>query len=268
MSNQHSHNPFNTIELADPAIVQMCEDAANQMNKSRGFVFEDLSNHIADIRFTWTSQGASTLVIDIIDPNWALCTPIKALGYQAFIDIDPDGFLYDVTIELPVGSGHIWHLEAADTNLDPSQANLTLTFEDAVIQKLRTHGASSTDAINSLPNETRLEFIQRICKMANVQTVQWFSEQTKNFEKPPQPTTPQQIKAWNKHFNQQFDQNFNKKFNAAFDKRWLEQQKAYLEQIAIRGRSANMHNVGGLQNTSITPGEILGPPGSGVHYHG
>lgn len=93
----------------------------------------ELSDVIADVRINTTTQGASSLEIDVIDPQWVLLT-------SGFLDVSRDGRLRAADLNFPANSNYWWRL----TQVDPSTGtgagggpNLTLTFEDRVVGRLR-----------------------------------------------------------------------------------------------------------------------------------
>jgi hypothetical protein len=117
----------------------------------------ELESVIADIRVETTVQGASTIEIDVIDPDWHLLT-------SGFLDVDDKGKLKPVDINYPKASNFWWRLTQVSPTTDKSGANVTLTFEDRVVAYLRQHkGAKSwsrrhytrAQAIKAMVDEVR-----------------------------------------------------------------------------------------------------------------
>jgi hypothetical protein len=92
----------------------------------------ELETVLADLRVNTTMQGASTLEIDIIDPDWLLIT-------SGFLDVGHDGKFGVVDLNYPGGSNYWWRLTQADPSTDRDQANLTLTFETRIVSYARGH---------------------------------------------------------------------------------------------------------------------------------
>jgi hypothetical protein len=111
----------------------------DQIKKSQPKVTQvELESIIADIRIETTVDGASTLEIDLIDPDWLLLT-------SGFLNVDDKNKLNAVDINYPRKSSFWWRLtQVSPTTETSGGANLTLTFEDRVVSYLRQHkGAKS-----------------------------------------------------------------------------------------------------------------------------
>lgn len=100
--------------------------------KAPKVVKAELESVLADLRVNTTTQGASTLEIDIIDPDWLLVT-------CGFLDIGDDGKFDAVDLHYPDGSNYWWRLTQADVSTDRDQANVTLTFETRIVSYAREH---------------------------------------------------------------------------------------------------------------------------------
>jgi hypothetical protein len=194
-------NLLNTTTLTDPVIVQLRQDVADALHSARpGFLTDSmvLTNAIADITFNLAVQGASFIEILIIDPSWQL---LQEGPNGSFIDVDTTGQLLPITLEFPKGSDRWYYLVAANPVSDLTSGNLKLTFEDRAVDVLRNLDQYDGPA-QSLPNETRLEFIIRLLKVGQIVPKEIFSQPTINFEKSPPSFTPQQIVQWDRAWTQ------------------------------------------------------------------
>jgi hypothetical protein len=190
-----------TTTLTNPLVVQMRQDVADAMHNARpGFLADSkvLTEAIADITFDLTIQGASFIEVKIIDPAWQL---LKEGPNGSFIDVDSDGFLLPITIEFPKGSDRWYYLVAASPTSDLTSGNLTLTFEDRAVDVLRNLDQYDGPA-QSLPNETRLEFLIRLLKVGQITPKEIFSQATINFEQSPPSFTPAQVVQWDRAWTQ------------------------------------------------------------------
>lgn len=144
------------------------ESFVRQFNASasshHGITVVDLADHITDIVIETVAQGAGTLTVSVIDPAWSLLT-----GDTPFLSVDDNGYLYPpIEINFPEDvSDAKWRLCTIDVSTDTTQANLQLTFEDAIVSELRDHDNQTDPSLaQSNPNETRAEFIRRCVKTA------------------------------------------------------------------------------------------------------
>lgn len=100
--------------------------------KAPAIVKTDLESVLADLRVNTSMTGASTLELDIIDPDWLLIT-------SGFLDVGTDGKFDAVDLNYPLGSDYWWRLTQADPSTDRDEANLTLTFEARIVSYARAH---------------------------------------------------------------------------------------------------------------------------------
>jgi hypothetical protein len=100
---------------------------------------EDLAAAISEITLRTQIAGASTLTIDLIDPDGV----ISSIG---FLDANDDGMLDAIEVEYPPGTGSFWRLSSIDGTSELNGANLTLTFEDRIVAYLRDHWGPKTVA--------------------------------------------------------------------------------------------------------------------------
>lgn len=194
-------DPLATSTLTNPLVVQMRQDVALAINSARpGFLADAmvLTEAIADITFDLAVQGASFMEVTVIDPGWQLFRD-SGNGNGAFIDVDPSGYLLPINMEFPKGSDRWWYLVAANPTSDLTQGNVKLTFEDHTVEVLRSHDKDDGPA-QSNPDETRLEFILRLLKTAQISVKEIFSQPTIDFEQSPPSFTPQQVVDWDKQW--------------------------------------------------------------------
>ncbi|UTI62244.1 C40 family peptidase [Paraconexibacter antarcticus] len=97
----------------------------------------DLASAISEIQTRSQISGASTLTVDLIDPDWVILT-------SGFLDLDENGRLDTIEVNYPDGSDSWWRLVGVDASLDLSGPNVTLTFEDRVVAYLRDHWGPKT----------------------------------------------------------------------------------------------------------------------------
>ena len=126
---------------------------------------------IADVRFVSTIDGASSLEIDIVDPDLTVLTDRSLKMRKRKVEpgtpesarLESDGLgpeilpLIDLTY--PGGSEFHWRLSDLSFSSDIQGANLTLTFEDRIAAYLRHHRGYESA---SRANTTRARFIKSI----------------------------------------------------------------------------------------------------------
>lgn len=113
----------------DPSVV--IDQLYTQMRRtSAGLDKAELDSVVADIRVNTTIQGASTLEVDVIDPEWALIA-------SGILDLDARNRLPKIDLNFPDGSNMWWRLTQADLNTGRDGPNLTMTFEDRVVSYAR-----------------------------------------------------------------------------------------------------------------------------------
>jgi hypothetical protein len=98
--------------------------------KHPGVLKAEIGGIVADVRPLTTIQGASTLEVDVIDPDWVLIT-------SGFLDKGADEKFDVVDLNYPQGSKMWWRLTQADVSTDLAGANLTLIFEDRAVSYCR-----------------------------------------------------------------------------------------------------------------------------------
>jgi hypothetical protein len=155
--------------LFDPARIEAWRQVvAGQMNaQSGGPKFTDLSERISDIIIETVAQGASTLEVDVIDPTLALLTIPGPDGYP-FITDDEIGFLWPpIDINFPPGTDCVWRLCNVDASSVPSNSNLKLTFEDAIVSELREVDANNGGVVQGKADQTLAGFIGSLVEGAN-----------------------------------------------------------------------------------------------------
>lgn len=140
--------PFDPVDLEAPTIV------ATQLQKGRRPV-KNLSEQIIDIVIETSVQGASTMVLSIMDAKWQLLT-------SGFISISEDGFLEPIDINYNPGGPEPrwWRLAACEVSTDTTAANLSLTFEDRIVSLLRDKLGPKT----AKPGTTREQFIASLVR--------------------------------------------------------------------------------------------------------
>lgn len=112
----------------------------------------ELTDAIADVTINTTIEGASSLVLSVIDPQWDILT-------SDFLAHDKQGRLDAIDVNYPEGSNYWWRLTQVDGSTAKDGANLTLTLEDRVVAKLRNHkGALKANRAHT----TRAEFIKHL----------------------------------------------------------------------------------------------------------
>jgi hypothetical protein len=130
-------NELTTRRAAEIVAVQLNDQTLNG-NRAQGAIScpaENLSPAIVDIVLDWVAQGASTLTLQLIDPEWQLLT--RWGDRPAFIDVDDSGLLIPVDVNYPEGTDCWWRLVQASPSIDMTQANIQLTFEDKIASLLR-----------------------------------------------------------------------------------------------------------------------------------
>lgn len=90
----------------------------------------DIEAALGDLRVLTTITGASTLELDVIDPEWILVT-------SGFLAVGDDNRLDAVDLNYPLGSDYWWRLAQVDGSTDKTVANFTLTFEDRAVSYCR-----------------------------------------------------------------------------------------------------------------------------------
>jgi hypothetical protein len=160
--------------LTDPARLEAFKTTiADQMNRqSGGPIFVDLSDRISDVQLNTTAQGAGTLVLSIIDPQWRLLNYDWPLGSgDTFIQADDTGYLWPpIDINFPTGTDCVWRLcQCAPVTMTPGDttANMTLTFEDRSISWLREINATMGGVSQASPDATLGGFIKQLVDGAN-----------------------------------------------------------------------------------------------------
>jgi hypothetical protein len=128
---------------------------------------------VADIRVITSWEGASSLEVDIIDPDFEALesdelTPkdrraVKTTDPQQIEAASAAGHgpyaLPVIDVNYPEGSDYWWRLSNIDAQSTLDGPNLTLTFETQIVAYLRHHhGAKSA----SRAHTTRAEFIKSI----------------------------------------------------------------------------------------------------------
>ena len=147
-------------ELADPGAAgeliatQLVNPELNGNVASGAMVprVEQLTDLLADIIIDTVDQGASTVEVHLIDPQWALLT--RYGNRPAFFDVDDAGLLIPVDINFPKGTDRWWRLCQASPVVDPTQPNVFI-FEDRIVSLLRDQGGPK----HASANQTRAAFI-------------------------------------------------------------------------------------------------------------
>lgn len=180
---------LDTAILTDPLKIRAYKDSlADQINKqSAGPKFTDLSDRISSVRIETSAQGASILVLELLDPLWVI--PMSGM-----IQVDDSGFLWPpIDVNFPTGTDCVWRLcqYRAVWDGDMTTANLTLTFEDRIAALLRQ--MSALDGISQgQANQTLGGFIKQLVDNANsvlkvnppIRLVEMISPQDPNYTPP------------------------------------------------------------------------------------
>lgn len=166
IQNALSGSTLDTAILTDPAKIQAFKDSiASQMNaQSNGPTFEDLSDRIGNVSLEGTAQGASILVVPLIDPMWVVPN-------SGFISVDDQGFIWPpIDVNFPAGSKTYWRLCQVEMIWDATEtdANVTFTFEDRIVSILREMSSAVPGALSQgAPNQTLMDFIQSLVDNTN-----------------------------------------------------------------------------------------------------
>lgn len=157
--------------LTDPVRIQAVKASiANQMNEqSGGPTFVDLSERIADVQIETVAQGAGTLKITLIDPDWKLISGEDENG-NTFIQADDLGFLWPpIDINFPHGTDCVWRLCQVNASTFVGEPNMILTFEDRVVSWLRETNANPHmgGVAQGAPDATLGGFIKELVDGAN-----------------------------------------------------------------------------------------------------
>lgn len=160
-----TYDPLKPVQtLTDISAVEFIagqlNDKTQNQNRAQGAPqVRDLTAAVIDIIRRTVAQGAGTLEVHIVDPEWKLLT--RYGNAPAFIDCDDSGLLIPVDVNFPDGTDCWWRLEAAAPSLfDGSSPNLTLTFEDRIVGLMRDKGGP----LVARKDETRAQFIHRTVK--------------------------------------------------------------------------------------------------------
>lgn len=114
---------------------------------------EVLTEAIGEITLETTTQGGSTLAVQLIDPYWVIVT-------SGWLDADPTtGILDKIETEYPEGSGSFWRLCSVDLSRASGGANVTLTFEDRIVAQLRERWGAKTAKPGT---RTRAQFVRSL----------------------------------------------------------------------------------------------------------
>lgn len=184
-------NLLDTAILTDALKIEAIkQDIAKQLNDgSAGPKFVDLSSRIAGVQIETSAQGASLVVISLIDPAWVI-------PMSGFIQVDDGGYLWPpIDINFPRGSDCFWRLcqyqAVWDAEMDASQGNVTLTFEDRIVSQLREMSPAYPGGISQgQPNQTLGGFIKQLVDNANhnlktnIRLVELISPQDPNYTVP------------------------------------------------------------------------------------
>src|SRR4051794_34346290 len=108
------------IDPTDPDLLIQQVHKALTKKGFKGTVAQ-FQRSFSDISINTTTQGASTLKISLIDPEWVLLT-------SGFLDTDDDGRLDAIDINFPQTSKFWWRLTQVEAQTDLGAANVTLTF--------------------------------------------------------------------------------------------------------------------------------------------
>jgi cell wall-associated NlpC family hydrolase len=113
---------------------------------------EELASRISEIELQTQISGASFIKVQIIDPEWTLQT-------SGFVDVNDEGFLNDVEVEFPEGSGWLWTFCAVEGSTEVGSPNFTMTFEDKIIADLRQYWGPKQVPPKT---QTRAQFIRAL----------------------------------------------------------------------------------------------------------
>lgn len=92
----------------------------------------ELAERIGDIELRTQVTEASYIKVTVIDPEGALQT-------AGFVTPDEEGFLPEVEVEFPEGSGWKWMLCEVEGSTDVTSPNFTMVFEDKIVADLRRY---------------------------------------------------------------------------------------------------------------------------------
>lgn len=115
------------------------------------------------ITYSYSYDGASTITVTLLDPEWALLT-------SPFFDKNADDRLDAVDVEL---DGITWRV----TQVAPSEGMLTLTFEERPVQWLRFKFGHVTALRDKI---TRAQFIRRLVKAVRGGAIGFYSRELKD----------------------------------------------------------------------------------------
>lgn len=107
------------------------EFVVKQLNPSKyGLSETDLTTALQDVELQTQILGASFIKVFVDDPEWVIQN-------SGLIRVNSDGILNELEVEYPESSGYFWRLAAVEGSTEITQANLTLTFEDRIVARLR-----------------------------------------------------------------------------------------------------------------------------------
>jgi hypothetical protein len=143
--------------VASPGEVTIPHAIAHQLTESRRVHAADLAASIQEVEIETQIQGASFLKLHVIDPHWLI---IKG----GLLAVNEDGLLNEVECEFPEYSGYQWRLAAVEGTTEIGGANAVLTFEDAIVARLRQQWGHRT-----IPPglTTRAQFVRNLVNEAN-----------------------------------------------------------------------------------------------------
>jgi hypothetical protein len=126
--------------------------------KPKGVTQKELADAVSEIELQTQTKGSSFIKVHLDDPEWKIIC-------SGLIDRDKEEMLPSHEVEFPQHSSWRWTLCAAEPSNELSQPNLVLTFEDAIVRKLKEQFGEK----RAKPGRnTRAEFIKSLCVEAGV----------------------------------------------------------------------------------------------------